>query len=100
MPPVEQLWAPWRMTYIESSGEASADTSAVCIFCACAADDRPELRREHGVLVVARHAFVILNRYPYNNGHVMVVPRRHVGDPADLTAEEYVGATELVRRTT
>jgi len=62
------LWAPWRLEYIQ------AEKSAGCIFCAALAE--PDERRS---LVVARgpRCFVILNRFPYNTGHVMIVPNRH-----------------------
>src|SRR5262245_5333017 len=91
----EKLWAPWRMTYIESG----AETSAECIFCSFPAQG-PERYRDNLILAVGRAAFVMLNRFPYNNGHVMVVPLRHVADPELLPAAEYVAATELVRRAT
>jgi len=95
MPPLEHLWAPWRMAYIESG----AETSAECIFCAFPARG-PEHHREHLILAVSPSGFVIMNRFPYNNGHVMVVPRRHAGDPGDLPADEYAACGELVRRST
>jgi ATP adenylyltransferase len=72
MPPVTKpLWAPWRLEYIRSAGEQES-----CIF--CAALDRPD---EEG-LVVARgaHAFVLLNRFPYSSGHLLVAPVRHTGE--------------------
>src|SRR5207248_816232 len=45
-------------------------------------------------------AFVMMNKYPYGNGHVMVIPRAHVADPAELNEEDYRATTELLRRTT
>src|SRR5262249_49097796 len=89
------LWAPWRMTYIESGSEKPAE----CIFCAFPAAG-PSHYREHLILVVAPLAFVIMNRFPYGHAHVMAVPRRHVDDPIDLSGEEHCPLAELVRRTT
>jgi ATP adenylyltransferase len=68
------LWAPWRLEYIQQADEQDG-----CIF--CAADDE---------LVVARgeRAFVILNKYPYASGHLMVAPARHVGDFGELSDDE------------
>jgi ATP adenylyltransferase len=68
------LWAPWRLEYIEQ-----ADEQPGCIFC-----DADE------AMLVARgeHALVLLNKFPYASGHVMVAPVRHVGDFAALAAEE------------
>ena len=66
---MKHLWSPWRMEYIEGhSGDAG------CLFCAClASPDGPESL----ILHRTPHAFVMLNRYPYTNGHVMVVPVAH-----------------------
>jgi len=76
---VERLWAPWRLEYIQS-----ADEQPGCIFCRAA-----ELDDEQG-LVVHRGsaAFVLLNRYPYAGGHLMVAPFRHEGALGELTSEE------------
>jgi ATP adenylyltransferase len=68
------LWAPWRLEYIQQADEAPG-----CIFC------EPE---EELVVHRGRHAFVLLNRFPYASGHVMVAPLRHVGDLGDLSDEE------------
>jgi ATP adenylyltransferase len=77
---LDRLFTPWRLSYVTQSG---LPTSA-CIFCDALTriDDQP--------LVVHRgqRAYVILNKYPYNNGHVMVVPHRHAGRLSDFGAEE------------
>jgi ATP adenylyltransferase len=76
---MKQLWAPWRLAYIQ---QAHAEG---CIFCraVAGADDR-------AALVVHRRprTFVIMNLFPYNSGHVMVVPNRHVSRPSDLDDAE------------
>jgi ATP adenylyltransferase len=71
------LWAPWRLEYIEH-----ADESQTCIFC----DPEDELVVHRG-----RNALVLLNRFPYASGHMMVAPRRHLGDLGDLTDDEVLG---------
>ncbi len=76
---MKQLWAPWRLQYIKTARTEG------CIFCTLPADGRD---REHGVLFQGRDAFVILNAFPYNSSHLMVVPRRHVARPEALTAPE------------
>jgi ATP adenylyltransferase len=63
------LWAPWRMDYILSDKEQQ------CIFCELPKQDRD---RENLILYRSSHNFVMMNRYPYNNGHIMVVPYLHV----------------------
>jgi ATP adenylyltransferase len=65
---VKQLWAPWRMDYILS------EKTRGCILCELLKEDKD---RENLVLYRSSHNFVVMNRFPYNNGHVMVVPYRH-----------------------
>jgi ATP adenylyltransferase len=83
---MERLWAPWRMAYIDGSGGGKSDDAPQgCIFC-----DKPAAGDDAASLIVhrGRTNFVILNAFPYNNGHLMVVPYRHLGRLSDLTAEE------------
>jgi len=75
---MDRLWTPWRLAYVT---EASTVTPG-CIFCDALARDEPLIVHR------GRAVFVILNKFPYNNGHLMVVPYRHVGWLADLTADE------------
>ena len=78
----EHLWTPYRMAYIRGEGKPTGDHD--CPFCLI-----PKSGDEEG-LVVARGTtvFAVLNLYPYNAGHLMVVPYRHVPDYTDLTVEE------------
>jgi ATP adenylyltransferase len=85
-----QIWAPWRMKYI--SGETK---SAQCFMCAASED--PTKFRERLVLVTQPHAVVMLNKYPYTTSHLLVAPRRHVGDVTQLSDEEYDAFMRLVR---
>jgi ATP adenylyltransferase len=83
---VERLWTPWRMQYVSGSGEPSEE----CLFCELPKrqDDAENLLLQRG-----RHAFSLLNLFPYNTGHVMVAPYQHTGDLANLAPE--VGAELL-----
>jgi ATP adenylyltransferase len=74
-----QLWAPWRLEYIQA-----ADEQAGCIFCRARDGDEAE------GLVVERgeRAFVLLNKFPYASGHLMVAPVRHVGEFGELEDDE------------
>ena len=73
------LWAPWRLEYIQA-----ADEQEGCVFCLAAeGDDEEKLVVHRG-----RRAFVLLNKFPYASGHLMVASYRHVGEFADLTDEE------------
>ncbi len=87
---MERLWAPWRMEYLMSEKPDG------CIFCdkAGEADDRRNL-----ILFRSEHSFVLMNAYPYNNGHVMVAPLRHVASFRDLTPEERCDLMETLTRT-
>ena len=86
MSPPDALWAPWRMEFIDAPKRSD------CIFCTFPAEDRDA---ENLILGRSRHSFVIFNRFPYNNGHLMVIPRRHGADFAGLPREE---ADDLLRR--
>src|SRR5262245_29030875 len=92
---MDRLFAPWRMEYILSGDEMAPE----CIFCAFPAHGRARYR-EHLILVLQPHAFAILNKFPYNNGHIMVVPRRHVARPEALEADEWAATCELLRQGT
>jgi ATP adenylyltransferase len=74
-----QLWAPWRLEYVQS-----ADEQPGCVFCTAAEGDD----EERHVVYRGNKAFVVLNRFPYSSGHVMVAPYRHTGDFAALDGEE------------
>jgi ATP adenylyltransferase len=84
----ERLWAPWRLEYIQSADEQDG-----CVF--CLARDGDDAER----LVVHRgsRAFVLLNRFPYASGHLMVAPARHVGDYGDLEDDEALEIHRLAR---
>ena len=85
---MERLWSPWRLKYVTG---ASGDNPS-CIFC-----DTSQPGREDLILIHGRVSYVILNLYPYNNGHLMVVPKRHLADIASSTAEERVELMDLAR---
>lgn len=85
---MERLWSPWRNAYV--SGEAKEG----CVFCSA------QVREDAAALILyrGRTGFVILNLYPYNNGHLMVVPYRHVATLAAATPDELSELMDLTRR--
>ena len=86
---MKRLWAPWRMEYISSEKRPDKGRCFLCL--------EPDGDDKALVLVRKPAAFAIMNRYPYSNGHVMVVPNRHVGSIEDLTDEELLEMMRLVR---
>ncbi len=89
---LERLWAPHRMAYV--TGEGARTDYTGCPFCSIPLQDDVE------GLVVARSesVYAVLNLHPYNPGHLMVVPYRHVPDLEDLTDEETAGLADFTRR--
>ena len=78
---IEPLWAPWRLDYVKDSKKPDQ-----CVFCV-APTHEPESDRAHGVIGYGEHSYVILNRYPYTNGHVLVIPNAHRSEVDELELE-------------
>jgi ATP adenylyltransferase len=76
---MDYLWTPWRYQYLVASGKPDG-----CIFCTAASDQDD---RRHLVVHRAAYNFLILNRYPYTNGHVMIVPYQHAASLQQLPPE-------------
>ena len=86
---MDYLWSPWRMQYLQDNKVEPEG----CVFC--------EIRdgaEDERVLAVSDLGYVVLNKFPYNPGHLMIVPNRHVGDLADLYPEEHLALQELLAR--
>ncbi len=94
---MEKLWSPWRSKYIESLKEKKDDDK--CIFCEAAKNDVND--SENLLVRKGELTFTLLNLYPYNNGHLMIIPFRHIGDLDDLSKQEgseIFGELQLARR--
>ncbi len=87
---MERIWAPWRLQYIEN-----ADAVAGCIFCVFPAEQRDA---ERFILLRGERAFVILNAYPYSNGHLMVTPYQHTANLDELDDATMLELMTLTRR--
>ena len=85
---MQPLWAPWRMAYVGDR------TARECIFCAAPTGDP----RERLLLGTTTASLVMLNRYPYQNGHLMVAPRRHTASLPDLPDDEHRDLADTLRR--
>jgi len=87
---IDKLWAPWRMKYIEG---VDADNEEGCIFCS-----KPEAQEDEKnyILHRAKYCFIILNIYPYSNGHLMIVPYKHTANLSELDAETKLEIMDLM----
>lgn len=91
---LQRLWMPHRLAYIKGENKPADGSPAQCPFC-----EIPKLSDADG-LIVARGSdvYAVLNLYPYNSGHLMVVPYRHVADYTDLTAAETAEVADFTKR--
>ena len=89
---MQRLWAPWRMQYV-----SAADNGQTCVFC-----DHLQAGDDVGAHILhrAERTFVIMNAFPYNTGHVMIAPVRHVGELSDTTSEERAEMMEVTHLST
>jgi ATP adenylyltransferase len=78
---IESLWAPWRLDYVKDDKRPEG-----CVFCAAPTRD-PQQDRDHGLIAYGEHSYVILNRYPYTNGHLLVLPYLHASEVDELPSE-------------
>jgi len=88
---MDHLWAPWRMEYIVHSLKNDPDEG--CVFCTSLQDDRDETRF---ILHRGHNAFIIMNLFPYNNGHLMIVPNRHIDEFTKLSDDELLEINKLI----
>ncbi|HET9119971.1 MAG TPA: HIT domain-containing protein [Solirubrobacterales bacterium] len=89
---MDRIWAPWRLTYVK---DASKDNESECIFCAAL-----DAGNDDANLIVRRgeRAFVMLNKYPYTNGHLMVAPYEHIAELQGLDEETMAEIMSLAQR--
>jgi len=80
--PMERLWAPWRMEYIKNNSKDDG-----CFLCRAAEADEKDFRKCL-VLYRGENALIVMNRFPYNNGHLLAAPLRHAADITDLNGAE------------
>jgi ATP adenylyltransferase len=85
---MDRLWSPWRLTYVTGAGENRA-----CVFCEARSAAGPESLLLHQ----GRGCFVVLNLFPYNSGHLMVVPNRHIASLSESTPDERCEMMDLTR---
>ncbi len=91
---MEILWAPWRLSYVQ---KATEDRTSGCFICKAFNDDISK-DRENLLLYRGNKALVILNKFPYNTGHLMICPVRHTGDFLSLLPEEMEEINYLLQK--
>lgn len=90
----QRLWTPHRMVYIDGQDKPKDDRAEECPFCTA-----PSKTDEDGLIVArGQHVYAVLNLYPYNPGHLLICPYRHVADYTDLTGEETVELAEFTQK--
>lgn len=91
---MEKLWSPWRSNYIDSFKENKGDNE--CVFCSA---HKEEIESKDSLVVYkGKYSFIMLNLYPYNNGHLMIIPFRHTADYLELSTEELNEITSLNKK--
>ncbi len=104
----DRIWAPWRLAYVKGdaavdppaavdAGELLPGTVADCFLCAAAVDSTPAGARSRHILRRTELSVCVLNRFPYNNGHTLLSPRRHVAGLDELTDAESADLQQLIR---
>ena len=102
---LERIWAPWRLSYVQPPGQSQPASSETlhfpagadpdCFLCQAAVDPAD---RSRWVIARGESSLAVLNRYPYNNGHTLVAPMRHVGGLEDLAAAEHLEIATMITR--
>lgn len=108
----DRLWAPWRLEYVTGDSSSSqtppeplqwrAGAVEDCFLCRAAARYESVAESDRRLLVVDRtaNAIVVLNRFPYNNGHLLISPLRHVGELGLMSDEEHLACMQLLAKFT
>lgn len=89
---MEQLWAPWRLAYVEQ--DSSSKPKVECFICQGLSENSDKTNQ---IVLRTRHSVVLLNRYPYNNGHLLVAPLLHVSRLDQLSSEGLLEINETIR---
>jgi ATP adenylyltransferase len=100
----DNLWAPWRIGYVQGLGDEASETkhcegdsaeNSGCFICEIEGNSKDD--DKNLVLWRSDHCIVLLNRYPYNNGHLLIAPVRHIADFGESTEQEMIEMTKLIR---
>lgn len=89
----KNIWAPWRYGYIKIADKKQQG----CLFCNIVRDGKKS-ERKNLVILFTRRSFIVMNKYPYTTGHIMIVPRKHTSTLTSLSDEEILDMFSLVRK--
>lgn len=89
---MERMWSPWRSQYIDAFKETKEDN--YCVFCSSVKGNMED--EKSLVIYNGKGVFTIMNLYPYNNGHLMIVPNRHISAINQITTEEFAEITRQI----
>lgn len=91
---MQRLFSPWRSEYIESFQNPKEDEG--CIFCNC---QKENVEDENSLIVYkGKEVYVLMNRYPYNNGHLLIIPNRHISKISEMTESERLETFFLIEK--
>ncbi len=93
---MDVMWSPWRSQYIGTFKDEIEKSKEDCFICAAAQD--VENDQERLVVFRGKYSFALLNKYPYNNGHVMITPYRHIGDFELLNSDEMTEIMQIAQK--
>ncbi|MEJ5274995.1 MAG: HIT domain-containing protein [Thermogemmata sp.] len=97
---MDRLWAPWRLAYVAAPKPPSSATDEDCFICRAIASSNRAEERAHWLVHRSSHSVVILNRFPYNNGHLLICPQQHKGTLDLLSDGELLDLQHLLCRFT
>lgn len=89
---MDKLWAPWRIKYVAKIGKKARG----CVFCTILKEKKD---KTNFIITRTKHSYAVLNLYPYNNGHILIMPNRHVADLGGLKKEEREDLMDLLEAT-
>lgn len=96
----QNLWAPWRISYLkglidDDASKAQPNEPGSCFLCDAFETFTDDVKRDRMILLADERGALMMNRYPYSNGHLLVTPKQHASDISDLTPEARAGIMEL-----
>jgi ATP adenylyltransferase len=92
---IERLWAPWRLEHIQKHAEKAKDSP--CVFCELA---KMPCNEESLKLYESKHCYIVMNRFPYNPNHLLVIPNKHLGMLPELNKEVWTDLSDCLKATT